>query len=101
MSMPKGFKSENGYASSKLLGGKTYHEISDIMVEKGYKMNHSTARNIFINSLQKIASNITDLYGLKLNSKDIKRIAIDPRFQDAIKQFMSGVENERNMFRKF
>tara|TARA_Y100001972_G_C7544033_1_gene273649 strand:- start:110 stop:409 length:300 start_codon:yes stop_codon:yes gene_type:complete len=88
MSMPKGFKSENGYASSKLLGGKTYHEISSIMLEKGYKMNHSTARNVFVCSLMKIAAEILGLYELKMNEKQIKKIAIDPRFQDAIKQFM-------------
>ena len=37
MSMPKGFKSQNGYATSKSLCGKTYHEISDIMKDKGFK----------------------------------------------------------------
>ena len=89
MSMPKGFKSENGYATSKSLGGRTYHEISDVMVEKGYKMNHSTARNVFISSLKKIASNVTDMYGLTLSEKQIKKIAIDPRFQEAVKEFMS------------
>ena len=89
MSMPKGFKSENGYATSKSLGGKTYHEISAIMKEKGYKINHSTARNIFVNSLIKIALEVTSMYDLKLDSKQIKKIAIDPRFQESIREFMS------------
>ena len=89
MSMPKGFKSENGYGTSKSLGGKTYHEISDIMKERGFKMNHSTARNVFVSSLKKIASNVTELYGLSLDEKAIKKIAIDPRFQEAIREFMS------------
>ena len=90
MSMPKGFKSDNGYSTSKSLGGKTYHEISDIMVENGYKMNHSTARNVFVGSLKKIASEVTKLYDVNLSEKDIKRIAIDPRFQEAVKDFMQG-----------
>ena len=88
MSMPKGFKSENGYATSKSLGGRTYHEISKMMREKGYKMNHSTARNVFISSLIKIASQVTQLYDLDLDSKELKRIAIDPRFQESIIHFM-------------
>ena len=40
MSMPKGFKSENGYGTSKQFEGKTYHEIADYMQEQGFKMNH-------------------------------------------------------------
>ena len=46
MTMPKGFKVENGYATAAELGGKSYHQIADIMSERGFKMNHSTARNI-------------------------------------------------------
>lgn len=99
MSMPKGFKSEHGYATSKSLCGKTYHEISDIMVEQGFKMNHSTARNVFISSLKKIASEMASLYGLTLNDAQIKKIAIDPRFQEAIKEFMSvKTKNEDREF---
>ena len=95
MSMPKGFKSQNGYASSKLLGGKTYHEISEIMKDNGFKMNHSTVRNVFISSLIKVATELTTLYGLKLNAQQIKKIAIDPRFQDAVKIFMSTKKYDR------
>ena len=51
MTMPKGFKSENGYGPSKLFDGMTYHEIADSMREAGFKMNHSTARNVFVNAL--------------------------------------------------
>ena len=95
MAMPKGFKSENGYGTSKSLGGKTYHEISDIMQDQGFKMNHSTARNVFVSSLKKIATNVTDLYGLRLDEKAIKKIAIDPRFQEAIRAFMSEDSYDR------
>ena len=95
MSMPKGFKSQNGYASSKLLGGKTYHEISEIMKDNGFKMNHSTVRNVFISSLIKVATELTTLYGLKLNAQQIKNIDIDPRFQDAVKIFMSTKKYDR------
>ena len=92
MPMPKGFKSKNGYATKNDLGGKTYHEISSEMKLKGFKMNHSTARNVFVSSLEKIARNVTDLYKLELNNKELKRIAKDPRFQTAIMNFMYEVD---------
>tara|TARA_Y100001973_G_C4967782_1_gene218083 strand:- start:228 stop:506 length:279 start_codon:yes stop_codon:yes gene_type:complete len=92
MPMPKGYKSTNGYATKNDLGGKTYHEISDEMQSQGFKMNHSTARNVFVNSLEKIAKNVTDLYQLDLDSKELKRIAKDPRFQTAIMSFMYEIE---------
>ena len=88
MSMPKGFKSDNGYATTKSLGGVTYHEVASIMGEKGYKMNHSTARNVYVNALVKIAKGVTDMYGMSLSKKELKKIAIDPRFQGAVSDFM-------------
>ena len=44
--MPKGFKSKNGYGTTKELGGATYHEVAKVMNEKGFKsFGH---HNIFI-----------------------------------------------------
>ena len=51
-------------------------------------MNHSTARNVFVNSLMKIATSVTGIYDLELNEKDIKSIAINPMFQEAVSDFM-------------
>jgi len=89
MAMPKGFKSENGYGTSKLFDGMTYHEIADEMREAGFKMNHSTARNVFVNALIKVADEIASLYDLKLSEKDLKKLAINPDFQDSVRGFMS------------
>jgi|TARA_R110000751_G_scaffold906_2_gene3005 hypothetical protein len=95
MPMPKGFKSENGYSTKKTLGGKSYHEISSLMSEKGYKMNHSTARNVFVSSLEKIARDVVKLYDIASDEKSINRISKDPRFQDAIVSFMREIEHEK------
>jgi hypothetical protein len=94
MPMPKGFKSENGYSTKKSLGGKSYQEISTLMTEQGYKMNHSTARNVFVNSLEKIARDIVALYDVSADEKSIHRISKDPRFQDAIVNYMREIKNE-------
>ena len=88
MSMPKGFKSENGYGTSKLFDGLTYHEIAETMRSSGFKMNHSTARNVFVNALIKVAAEITDLYQLDLDPAALKKLAINPDFQDSVRYFM-------------
>ena len=51
-------------------------------------MNHSTARNIFISALKKIAKDVSSVYDVKCDDEDLTRIAKDPRFQDAIVEFM-------------
>jgi len=96
MSMPKGFKSENGYGTSKLFDGMTYHEIADTMRDSGYKMNHSTARNVFVSALIKVADEITDLYDLNLSEQELKRLAINPDFQDSVRGFMSELNGYRS-----
>ena len=98
--MPKGFKSKAGYGSAKLFEGKTYHQISNELQEHGYKINHSSCRNDFIKSLMKIAQEIGDLYGLDHDEKVLKRIAIDPSFQESVKDFMETM-NEKNKSNKF
>mgnify|MGYP001048210951 CR=1 FL=1 len=95
MSMPKGYKKETGYGTTKSLGGLSYHAIANEMNERDYKMNHSTARNLFVNGLIKIAENICKTYGRDLSPQDIKKIAIDPRFQESVAEFMREIEHER------
>ena len=95
MSMPKGYKKETGYGTGKSLGGVSYHKIAEIMNEKNFKMNHSTARNIYVNGLMKIVESIATMYGIKMDKKKIKNIAIDPRFQEAVADYMREIEYER------
>jgi hypothetical protein len=96
MSMPKGFKSKNGYGTSKQFDGKTYHEIADEMKDAGFKMNHSTARNVYINALIKIAGEVSDLYDLNLSQKELKAIAINPNFQESIRDFMDDIDARKH-----
>ena len=100
MSMPKGFKSQNGYGTSKQFDGKTYHEIAGELNDQGYKMNHSTARNVYVKALMKIASEVTELYDVSMDEKELKKIAINPEFQETIRDFMDelnyiGSDNDR------
>ena len=94
--MPKGYKKETGYASAKKLGGSSYHDIAKNMNERGFKMNHSTARNVFVSALIKIASQLSKTYDHDCNQAELKKIAIDPRFQEAVSEYMKEIEYEKS-----
>ncbi len=74
MAMPKGFKCKNGYATTTDLGGKSYHDIASDMTSKGFKMNHSTARNLCVSGLKKIAEKVVEHQGLKVTDEEIIRM---------------------------
>tara|TARA_Y100000816_G_C25764359_1_gene401406 strand:- start:161 stop:454 length:294 start_codon:yes stop_codon:yes gene_type:complete len=84
MPMPKGHKSKNGYATVQVEGGMGYREIAEYMTEKGDEMNHSTARNVFLRAMKKVAKDACSMSGLKLTDKEISKIAADPRFQSGL-----------------
>ena len=44
-------------------------------------MNHSTARNIFISAMKKIAEDMMTLYVGDSDQERVNEISIDPRFQ--------------------
>lgn len=92
MSMPKGFKASNGYATVGDRGGLGYREIAEIMSDKGYPMKHSAARNYFLQGMRKLASPVMEQYGISRD--EIDRIALDPRFQESIADIIdeAGVE---------
>ena len=88
MPMPKGYTSEFGYATVSFDEGcKTYREIADELTASGDKINHSTARNIFLRAMRKIAKKVTIDY----EGVDSDAIAEDPRFQKAIQEFAAEV----------
>ena len=78
MSMPKGMKHKNGYATVE---GPGYREIAEEMTKQGYKMNHATARNYFIRALTKLAKPLCAEYN---GTVEPAVVAQDPRFQSAI-----------------
>lgn len=91
MSMPKGFKSKNGYATvSKTDGGLDYRSIAEQMCDEGHKMNHATARNIFLRAMKKLAGPVHEMYSLESDEISITRTAKDPRFQESISEIMDG-----------
>lgn len=89
MSMPKGFKSRKGYATiSDIPNGMDYRKIAEKMTDSGDKMNHATARNVFLKAMVKIAGPIHDLYQLDTSENAVMQTAKDPEFQMGVIDMM-------------
>ena len=94
MTMPKGHKSPHGYASIKSIpGAMDYRSIAEKMTDSGDKMNHATARNVFLSAMKKIASPILELYDMPTNADAVMRTAKDPRFQESIVDILSDTND--------
>ncbi len=92
MPMPKGHKSKFGYATTKTFsGGSDYRAIAEKMTSDGYKMNHATARNVFLSALTKIADPINELQS---DSRVcINNMVKDPRFQEGVAAILSEINS--------
>ena len=95
MSMPKGHKSQNGYATvTSIEGAKDYRTIADQMTESGHKMNHATARNVFLRAMKKIAEPLHNMYDMPSDDASIMRTAKDPRFQESVFEIVSASDSD-------
>ena len=59
------------------------------MTERGFKMNHSTSRNVFVGGMCKLAKNVAAAHGVELSDEEVIRVAKDPRFQSGISEIIS------------
>ncbi len=92
MPMPKGFKATHGYATNKqFAGGEDYRAIAEHMTSRGYKMNHATARNVFLSALRKIARPIHAVNQVATTDEQLQCTAKDPRFQAGIAEILSSI----------
>ena len=95
MSMPKGFKAKNGYATvASSHNGMDYRSIAEIMTADGDKMNHATARNVFLRAMEKFAVSVYDLYGKEHDDKVIFQVVRDPDFQESMIEIITDIYDE-------
>lgn len=95
MSMPKGHKSEHGYATvGGQDGGMDYRSIAELMTSEGHKMNHATARNIFLRAMKKLAIPVCEAYADESSNIEIDRTARDPRFQESMIELVAQIYEE-------
>ncbi len=91
MSMPKGYKSDVGYATvASDFGGMDYRSIAEKMSEDGYCMNHATARNVFLRAMKKLAVVVCDLHDVS-DDDTIERTSRDPRFQEGMIDIVTDI----------
>ena len=92
--MPRGYKSESGYATvTSEYGGADYRTIAEKMTDHGHKMNHATARNIFLRAMKKLAGPLCELHGVKDDTL-IEKTAKDPSFQESMIEIVTDIYDE-------
>jgi hypothetical protein len=97
MSMPTGSKFKNGYATvSSDFGGMEYRVIAEKMAEGGDEISVSTARNLVLRALEKIAREVCILQGVAPADLDeeSKRVSLDPRFQESMASMLDDIYAE-------
>jgi len=89
MPMPKGHKSAGGYATiDPAWGGMNFRGIAEQMTSEGDKMNHSTARNVFLRAMTSIAAHVAKNIASDLDNIDIDSIAKNPEFQASVAEIL-------------
>ena len=89
MSMPTGKIFNHGYGASAN-NGMGYREIAERMTEMGDQMNHSTARNVLMRALEKIAEPLISVFEKEIGS-DATVVARDPRFQESMVSLLHDI----------
>jgi len=96
MTLKKGSKFNNGYATVLEDEGVNYREIADIMSDLGFIMNHSSARNYVLRVMQKFADAFNKEWKLNLTSEKLKVISGSPNFQSVISEVLHSMEMTNN-----
>lgn len=91
MAMPKGHKVKGGYFTvASISGADDYKLIAKKCTEMGYEMAHSTARNIFLSAMMKIANSVQKSNQVKMTDKELYEIAKNPSFQLSVAELLKG-----------
>ena len=84
------------YATVALESGVNYREISDMMTEIGFKMNHSSARNYVLRVMRKFAEAITENWDIEISDQRMEKLIKSPQFQEAICTLLQSIEAEEH-----
>jgi len=57
--------------------GTDFRTIAKIMTERGYKMNHATARNVLITAIKRIVNASADRVGTRISDEHMESIVCD------------------------
>lgn len=93
--MSRKMKKVSNYATVSEEEGVNYREISDMMSEIGFKMNHSSARNYVLRVMKKFVEALVDNWDLEIPPERLDAIAKSPQFQQAIYEILLQIEAQR------
>lgn len=77
--------------------GTDFRRIAQIMTKAGYSMNHATARNVLMTSLNNLINYISEELGASLSEEQIKEVLKDQRVHEALADILFQA-NEKNEF---
>lgn len=87
--MPKGHKSLGGnFSPASIPGSDDYKAIAHKCSAMGYEMGHSTARNVFLIAMMKIANSVQKSNHISMNEKELYEIAKNPKFQISVAEIL-------------
>jgi len=96
MALKKGSKIERGYATIAEDDGVNYREISEVMTEMGWTMNHSSARNYVLRAMRKFADAYQTHAGVQAR-QGTEELAKSPGFQSFMSDVLWRLESERKV----
>ena len=95
MPIKKGSRFDGGYATVGEEDGVNYREMSEIMTQNGFEMNHSSARNYVLRVMKKFARSITDEWGIEASDEYLDKVIKNPQFQQGICELLQAIESEK------
>ena len=84
-------KKKKKYATAAEISGMNYRSISEIMTERGDRMNHATARNICMESLERLVLDVAIKHDVMLSPERLMEIARDPAMQESFSDIISEI----------
>lgn len=84
MSVAKGTKFKDGY-STVAGAGLDFRRIAQAMTAAGHPMNYSTARNIFLRTLEKVVKSMDPT----MSALQVEKVSRMPTFQQALLEILS------------
>lgn len=68
--------------------GMDFRQIAKVMSAKGYKMNHATARNQLMMSIESVIAHAVKELNLKLSQEEIQLLAKNQNVHDALQDVL-------------
>lgn len=76
--------------------GTDFRTIAKIMSDKGFKMNHATARNVLISAIKKLLNYSAERVGVKIPEGNMKDLVKDQTVHTALADVLYLTQKAKN-----